>query len=399
MITPPHRADLGNCSTIGSSKLRGPGLLGLVILVAAVACGDANDPQPFGSLVGVARDAASQAPLEGVTVTVAGREGQTAGDGSYEIDSVPTGTHEVTAERAGYVSDAFDAEIRADIDNIYDVELTASEPIQLTVTTSSLPAATIGVAYEADLEAAGGAPPYLWSWSSNSPPGLILDASGRVTGTPAYPAGTHGVVVTVRDSENTSSVRTITIGFEDPTGLEVTGLQLETAEAGTPYADNLEATGGTGPYTFEWSAPTDIEGLTLEGSTGAISGTPVRPTGPAGEPVSVPVTVHDAAGASAIGSVTIGIAPRPLEIDSDDLPDGQVGVDYEGSLSAVGGFGQRTWVVVAGALPPGLAIQSESLFGPRITGEPTLAGSYTFTLRVQDDVDEATREFTVVIAE
>lgn len=204
---------------------------------------------------------------------------------------------------------------------------------------------------------------------------MILDASGQVTGTPAYPAGVHTFSARVVDADDASVFRTVTIEFEDPTGLEVTSVQLETAEAGAPYADALEATGGTAPYTFEWSAPTDLEGLSLNGGTGAISGSPERPTGPAGEPVTVPVTVHDAAGASAIGSVTLGVSPGPLVITGDVLPDGEVGADYEGALSATGGFGARTWLVVAGALPPGLAVQSESLFGSRVVGEPTLAGT------------------------
>jgi large repetitive protein len=109
------------------------------------------------------------------------------------------------------------------------------------------------------------------------------------------------------------------------------------------------------------------------------------------------VTVHDAAGASAIAEVHIAILPATLVIETEDLPDGEVGVPYEGQLSASGGFGQQTWTVLEGAIPPGLTVFSESLSGPRLSGTPTLAGSYTFTLMVQDEIADATREFTVEI--
>ncbi len=328
---------------------------------------------------------------------IADREGQSGPDGRYAIESVPAGTYPLSGTKVGYATATIDAEIRPGIVNFWDLELIAPRPVGLTVTTSALPAATIGVGYQAELEAAGGTPPYIWSWSSSSPPGLILDASGLVTGTPGYPAGVYSISVSVIDAENRTVTKTVNIEFVDPTGLEITSLQLKTAEAGTPYADTLEATGGTGPYTFEWSEPFEVAGLSLEALTGAISGNPERPSGPAGEFVNVDVSVHDAGGASAIATVTIGIRPGPLVMNTDELPNGQVGAQYEGSLSATGGYGNKTWIVVAGALPPGLGVQSESLFGSRVAGVPTLAGTYTFALRVQDDVDEATREFTVEI--
>jgi hypothetical protein len=33
---------------------------------------------------------------------ISGRQGQSAADGAFEIDSVPTGTQEVSASKAGY---------------------------------------------------------------------------------------------------------------------------------------------------------------------------------------------------------------------------------------------------------------------------------------------------------
>ena len=60
----------------------------------------------------------------------------------------------------------------------------------LNITTTSLPAATVGSAYNFVLAAQGGTPPYTWSLVSGTlPQGLLLDpSSGTITGTPTLPA-------------------------------------------------------------------------------------------------------------------------------------------------------------------------------------------------------------------
>jgi hypothetical protein len=72
----------------------------------------------------------------------------------------------------------------------------------LVVTTTSLPAATLGAPYSAALAATGGAPPYTWSVTSGKlPTGLSLNrATGVISGTPAV-LGTSGFTVGVTDSE------------------------------------------------------------------------------------------------------------------------------------------------------------------------------------------------------
>ena len=69
----------------------------------------------------------------------------------------------------------------------------------LLISTTSLPAGTVGVPYSADLTATGGVPPYTWSVSTGSlPAGLNLNSTtGAITGTPSSPtSASFGVTVT-----------------------------------------------------------------------------------------------------------------------------------------------------------------------------------------------------------
>ena len=70
------------------------------------------------------------------------------------------------------------------------------------VTTTSLPAGNLSVAYSATLTASGGKKPYTWSITGSLPPGLSLNAAtGVISGTPTG-TGTFTFTVKVTDSEN-----------------------------------------------------------------------------------------------------------------------------------------------------------------------------------------------------
>lgn len=68
------------------------------------------------------------------------------------------------------------------------------------IDTTSLPGATIGVAYSATLTAHGGNPPYTWSiFSGSLPVGLSLSSAGVISGTPTGSPGTSTFTVQAVD--------------------------------------------------------------------------------------------------------------------------------------------------------------------------------------------------------
>src|SRR5207249_4718900 len=140
-----------------------------------------------------------------------------------------------------------------------------------------LPSGTVGTSYSQTLAATGGTPPYAWSVISGSlPAGLTLNVtSGAISGTPTT-AGTSNFTVQVRDSERgeASKAFTLTINSTAPPLSITTTSPLAGGTAGTAYSQTLAATGGAPPYGWSVISGSLPAGLTLNTTSGAISGTP-----------------------------------------------------------------------------------------------------------------------------
>jgi hypothetical protein len=108
------------------------------------------------------------------------------------------------------------------------------------------------------------------------------------------------------------------------------------------------------------------------------------------------VRARDGAGNTATKTFTLTVDPAaPLVITNgtDQLRDGTVGVAYETGVFASGGVQPYRWSHVAGTLPPGLSVQASP---GRVLGTPTTAGTFTFTLRVDDSGGRfATQQFSI----
>ncbi|MFC1661301.1 putative Ig domain-containing protein, partial [Gemmatimonadota bacterium] len=144
------------------------------------------------------------------------------------------------------------------------------------------------------------------------------------------------------------------------------------AVLGQPYAATLRATGGDGSFLWSFTGGTPPPGITLNPSTGVLSGTPTL-----GGTFLFTVQVSSA-GTTATTDLRI-VVFAGLTVTTASLPDGAVGGYYSVSLTASGGDTPLIWSIVTGAVPPGLSFASNG----SITGYPTTVGLSNFTVRVQ----------------
>ena len=150
----------------------------------------------------------------------------------------------------------------------------------LAVTTASgLPTATVGQPYAVRLDGAGGIRPYTWSLSGGAlPAGLTLHpATGLISGTPtAAGVGQASFSVALTDSENPAVVAGADETLTVTPVLSVTTTSLPSGMVGSPYDQNISATGGFSPYSWSIVAGSLPPGLFLSPS-GSIQGDCTQP--------------------------------------------------------------------------------------------------------------------------
>jgi Putative Ig domain len=253
----------------------------------------------------------------------------------------------------------------------------------LSISTSSLPAATVGLAYTATVVGSGGTPPYTWLVTPLLPTGLTLDATtGAITGSPsAGTIGTTGHTFVLQDAafQSVTTILTLTV---NAASLAIATTSLPTGTVNQMYpATTLVATGGIPPYV--WSVnPALPNGLVLNVlSPGTISGVPLAGSnGTASHTFTVTdsaIPIHQTS--STTLSLTINLTVTPVTITTSSLPNGQVGQPYSFTLQGSGGTLPYSWSVMP-ALPHNLTLNAST---GTITGTPTATSnvSLSFTLR------------------
>lgn len=182
--------------------------------------------------------------------------------------------------------------------------------------------------------------------------------------------------------------------------LEITTSTLPEAEEDTPYSTKVIGKGGCNP-TFSLAGGSLPNGLSLS-ADGVISGTvnnSATPPGTLGNCSTTDTfTVRlSAAGLSPVDKqLSIVTRPQTLKItNAADLPSGAVGGAYSATLYGGGGRNSYTWSISSGSLPPGLALNGVTGV---ISGTPTTASIYSFTVSLSDTCNTTSKAFTITIA-
>ena len=186
-------------------------------------------------------------------------------------------------------------------------------------------------------------------------------------------AGTSNITVRVTDANGFIKDKALSITIYG--AVSVSTASLSDGTATSSYSQMLTAAGGKTPYTWAVTVGTLPTGLTLNASTGVISGTPAT----AGTS-NFTVQVTDNNGATATRALSIQIYSA-LSLTTSSLSDGTVNLAYSQTLSATGGKTPYTWSSRQGVFLPVLNLNTSTGV---ISGTPTIAGTSNFTARVTD---------------
>jgi len=170
----------------------------------------------------------------------------------------------------------------------------------LSITTTSLPSGTVGVAYSATLSGAGGTPPYTWSLTTGSlPPGLALSTSGTVSGAPTA-AGSYSFTIQASDSGGQKASQAFAVSVPSPP-------QLSASPTNLSFGNVTVASIGTQTITLTniSNSSVTISQISASGVGFTTSGLTLPLTLGAGQSTTFNVIFSPATSGSLTGSVTV----------------------------------------------------------------------------------------------
>ena len=374
-------------STCGGPGISGPGISGPGISGTGCTSPGISGPGISGPGIsgpGISGTAVVSAGLTGTNVPAPGISGSAVSDASYEVSNTGNTT-------AGYNVALIGC----------DTAPCSTTPLQLVLSQIYLTPGTDGqcnlIQVQQDITLSNNAHPVFTPASQLGSPGI----SGSAASDAAFSLEPGDMaLITLRGNVDVPTMKTIVTQVAPaviPEGIDtnstattppvVTPLFITTAAlpegvASTPYSATVGAIGGTPPYTWTITAGSlpsgagDNPPLTLNASTGAITGTPGFPG-----PFPFTVQVTDSAAPRNVSTRQLSITiVSPLVVTTTLLGEAVGGQAYNQTLQASGGTPPYTWSLSSGPLPGAVTLSSTGV----LTGTPTAAGTFPITVQVTD---------------
>jgi autotransporter-associated beta strand protein/predicted outer membrane repeat protein len=262
-----------------------------------------------------------------------------------------------------------------------NVTTTAVAP---TITTTSLPGGLVGATYTVTITATGAPAPTFAA--TGLPAGLSINpTTGVISGTPTT-SGTTNVTITASNGVGSPAVQSFALVVAAaPVAPTITTTTLPTAAIGIAYTATLAATGAPAPTFTATGLPS---GLSLNSTTGVISGTPT-----AGGTATVVVTATNAAGSvNRTFTLTVATPAAPVLTPTGTQPPTlTTGAPFTFTPFIVTGTPSPTFT--ATGLPAGVTINPTTGV---VSGTPTGSGTFTATVTASNGVGSpATQTFTL----
>ena len=263
------------------------------------------------------------------------------------------------------------------------ITVTLGEPI---ITSSSTANGAVGVAFTYDATALNS--PTNWSVDAPGlPAGLSINAAtGQITGTPTA----SGSFVRTLRATNATGAGTLAVTFNIAVGVPaITSASSASGQTGVAFSYQITATNGP-PFTG-FTATGLPAGLTINTSTGLISGTPTV----VGGPTNVTLTASNATGTSPNFNLAITIGLGPPVITSSLTANGGVTVPFNYQITATN---PPHSAFAATGLPAGLAINTAT---GAIAGAPApgSGGTHNVTISATNATGTGTATLVITVSE
>jgi uncharacterized repeat protein (TIGR01451 family) len=260
----------------------------------------------------------------------------------------------------------------------------------ITFTPANLVTGTIGVAYSQTVTAIPAGTYNYTVMTGTLPPGVTLNAAtGVISGTPTL-IGTYNITIKATGSgglNGCTGTKDYTIIINCRT-VTVSPTTLPGGKVADPYSQTISASPAA-VYVFSVSNGSLPPGLSLNTTSGVISGTPTQPG-----TFTFTIKATDPDTCAGTQGYSVIISCPTIVLSPATLPTGTIGGPYPATTFTAAPAGAYSFAITSGTLPAGLTLTSGGL----LSGTPTQAGSFPITVTATDaNLCTGSRSYTLVI--